>query len=183
MYPSRIATCCGLLSDSEMARLGQLVVVYPLVVAAAAAGSSPGVPPSLVGLPLNDELCGQRSDGRPFVLRRVSERPHAFLLKGFLSADECDALMEHAKLAGFEAAETTGQTRARRNCEVALLSPSRQRVLAAIQSDAARTLLSTEELQTSGGGVEELNVLCYRPGGEYSAHCIRHMPSSRVRAT
>ena len=129
-----------------------------------------GVPSALAELPLHGELNGQRSDGRPFVLRRVSERPHAFLLEGFLSEEDCDALVASAKLAGFEPAETTGKTQARRRCEVALLSPSQERVLASVQSDAARTLLSLEALQTPGGGVEELNVLRYQAGGEYRLH-------------
>lgn len=129
-----------------------------------------GIPRHFAELPLNGEMSGCRSCGRPFVVRRLSERPAAFLLQNFLSAEECDTLMGSAELAGFEAAETTGKTQARHRCDVALLSPSRESVLAAVQSDAARALLSSEALQTPGGGVEELNVLRYQPGGEYTLH-------------
>ena len=89
------------------------------------------------------------------------------MLRNFLSATECEALMASAKRAGLEAAETTGKSGARRRCDYALLSPSKEKVLASVQSDAARALLSAEALQTPGGGVEELNVLHYQPGGEY----------------
>ena len=89
------------------------------------------------------------------------------MLQGFLSSEECEALIASAKRRGFETAETTGKSDARRRCEVALVSPSQEPVLAAVQSDAARLLLSSKALQTPGGGVEELNVLHYRPGGEY----------------
>ena len=134
------------------------------------AGVPAGMPSVLANLPLHSKAHGRRSDGRTFVLHRLSDRPHAFLLKGFLSAEECDALIESAKRSGFEAAETTGKTNARRHCEVALLTPSQERVLASIQSDAARVLLSSEALRTEGGGVEALNVLHYQPGGEYTLH-------------
>lgn len=78
--------------------------------------------------------------------------------------------MESAIKSGFEVAETTGKTDARIRCDYALLSPSRESVLAGVQSDAARTFLSADALQTPGGGVEELNVLRYQPGGEYLPH-------------
>ena len=121
----------------------------------------------LISLPLHAELDGTRSNGRRYTLQRLSERPHAFLLRNFLSMAECEALMASAKRAGFEAAETTGRSSARRKCNYALLAPSTEKVLASVQSDAARALLSAEALQTPGGGVEELNVLHYQAGGEY----------------
>ena len=134
------------------------------------ASPAAGAKPILMSLPLHETLIGQRSNGQQFTILRISEQPHAFVIRNFLSAEECEALMKSAKRRGFEVAETTGKTGARRRCDYALLSPSQEAVLASVQSDAARTLLSDEALQTPGGGVEELNVLRYQPGGEYLPH-------------
>lgn len=143
-------------------------------------GSSPaGAPQHLVSLPLHHKMQGQRSNGQRFTVERLSERPHTFLLHNFLSEEECNALISSAKKAGFETAETTGKSDARRRCDAALLSPSTESVLAAVQSDAARTLLSEEALTTPGGGCEELNVLRYQPGGEYQPQCVT-MPKSSM---
>ena len=131
-----------------------------------------GAPPNLISLPLHATLRATRSNGHEYTVRRLSERPHTFLLQGFLSSEECEALIASAKRRGFDPAETTGKSDARRRCDVALVSPSQEPVLAAVQSDAARLLLSSEALQTPGGGVEELNVLHYRPGGEYRLQCV-----------
>ena len=137
------------------------------VVAVTSDGQPVGMPSHLMHLPVGESHYAQRSDGRQFAVRRLAARPNAFLLENFLTEAECEALVARAEAVGFETAETSGKTSARRLCDVAFLSPSQERVLAAVQSDAARSLLSHDALQTPGGGVENLNVLRYQPGGAY----------------
>ena len=118
-----------------------------------------GAPSALASLRLGQEVSGYRFEGQPFVARRLSERPHAFLLKNFLSPEECDGLIESAQRTGLHAAVTSGGTDARRRCEVCVLSPREQQLVATIQRDAAGLLLSDEARGSPGGGVEDLHVL------------------------
>ena len=128
-----------------------------------------GAPLELASLPVGAEVTGDRR-GHTFVARRLSERPHAFLLKNWLTQDECNALMKTAESHGLETAETSGETEARRHCDVAVLSPWKHDTVKSIQVDAARTLLSEEAMSLPGGGCEDLHVLRYQPGGEYKPH-------------
>jgi len=125
-----------------------------------------GAPLELASLPVGEEATGERR-GHKFVARRLSEKPHAFLLKNWLSQDECDALMKAAESNGLDTAETSGVTDARRHCDVAVLSPWEHDTVKSIQVDAARMLLSEEAMSLPGGGCEDLHVLRYQPGGVY----------------
>ena len=155
----------------QTSNMKQMIVSLALLVTAALAGSLPaGAPAHLATLPLDVEMKGRRSNGHPFVLRRLSERPHAFLLSGFLSTEECETLIEAAETAGMEAAETTGGISSRQKCDIAVLSPYAINVVKAIQVDAARLLLSEETLSLPGGGCEDLHVLRYQAGGQYLPH-------------
>ena len=129
-----------------------------------------GAPSRLAAMAVNEELTAQRSDGREYVVKRLAGRPAAFLMQGYLSAAECSQLISGALSSGMVAAETTGNTDARRRCDLALLSPSQHQALRGVQSDAARLLLSEQAMADPGGGCEPLHVLRYRENGEYLAH-------------
>ena len=133
-------------------------------------GPPVGAPSRIANLPLGTQMHSKRSNGHPFGVRRLSNFPHTFLLENFLAADECDTLIARSKHCGLEAAETSGKTQSRRNCKIAMLSPAKEAVVASVQSDAARLLLSQEAMSLPGGGCEDLHVLCYQPGGEYKCH-------------
>lgn len=126
---------------------------------------------ALAGLPeMGVDLHANRSTGHPFVVRRLSERPLTFHLKSFLSARECETLVYLAKRNGFEKAETTDRKKYRVACDVSTLGASDEPVVATLESDAARTLLSSSAMSLPGGGSEDLHVLRYQPGGMYKPH-------------
>ena len=81
------------------------------------------------------------------------------MLRNFLSSEECDALIASAERTGLHPAVTSGGTDARRHCDVCVLSPREEQLVALVQRDAAGLLLSDEARQLPGGGVEDLHVL------------------------
>ena len=150
-------------STFSMPRARQLLLLT-LLHTAVGSRLPAGAPLELASLPVGEEATGERR-GHKFVARRLSEKPHAFLLKNWLSQDECDALMKAAESNGLDTAETSGVTDARRHCDVAVLSPWEHDTVKSIQVDAARMLLSEEAMSLPGGGCEDLHVLRYQPGG------------------
>ena len=155
----------SLRSAFSMPRARQLLLLT-LLHTVAGSRLPAGAPLELASLPVGEEATGERR-GHKFVARRLSEKPHAFLLKNWLSQDECDALMKAAESNGLDTAETSGVTDARRHCDVAVLSPWEHDTVKSIQVDAARMLLSEEAMSLPGGGCEDLHVLRYQPGGVY----------------
>ncbi|KAL1523787.1 hypothetical protein AB1Y20_018710 [Prymnesium parvum] len=145
------------------------MLLLPLL-ASSAALLPAGARPELAHLPLHGEIEGCRSCGHRFVASRLSSRPHVFHLRQFLSPDESSTLIRSARENGLHPAVTSGNTRARRACDLSLLSPSRQPLVAELQREVARLMLSDEALQLPGGGCEDLHVLRYQPGGEYLPH-------------
>jgi hypothetical protein len=147
-----------------------LLLSTAAAVATNACAPPAGAPMSLSSLPLNVATTAHRGSGRAFTARRLSARPLAFHLEGFLSAEECEALIASATLSGLQTAETTGGTRSRRNCDVSVLSPVQESVVREVQRDAAELLLTDEALDLPGGGCEDLHVLRYEAGGQYLPH-------------
>ena len=111
---------------------------------------------------------------------RLSRGPDVFLLRGFLSAEECEALMGAARAGhglnrgggrGMEAAGTTNgasDTESRTKCDVSWL-PSGHDATTQALATAAGSLLTTPELRCDLG-LEFLQVLRYERGGEFVAH-------------
>ena len=119
------------------------------------------------------------------VATRVASRPHAFLLRGFLSNAECESLMRSATAAGMRSAQTVGGTIHRSRLDFAWLGSDSPHV-DQLTSDVSTLLLADGVARrskassgdgSSGGGSsgsgissEPLNVLRYAPGGEFSCH-------------
>jgi len=129
-----------------------------------------GAPPELAAIPIGIDELRNRSDGRSFVVRRLSARPLIFHLKSFLTQDECDALISAAKRKGLHKADTTMRKPYRISCDVSTVGASEEPAAAAAESDIVRTLLSKEATSLPGGGSEDLHVLRYQPGGMYKPH-------------
>lgn len=128
-----------------------------------------GAPVELAGLPVGLEVTGYRST-HAFTATRLSHRPTAFLLKNFLSPEECDALMAEAEASGdLQRAETSGRTDARKQCDICCLG-MQSPVVAALTREAAGLLLNSEAAQMPGSGCEDLHVLRYDEGGEFLLH-------------
>ena len=129
-----------------------------------------GAPLPLVELPLGVEVPAYRSHTHEFTAERLANSPAAFLLRGFLTNDECSALMSAAEESGtFHSAETSGGTSARQKCDIALLGMDCP-VVATLTRDAARLLLEPEARMAPGSGCEDVHVLKYGAGGQFLPH-------------
>lgn len=121
------------------------------------------------------------------VATRVTARPHAFLLRGFLSHAECESLINSATAAGLRSAQTIGGTIHRSGLDFAWLDSNSPHV-DQLTSDVSALLLadgvarqskdSSGDGSSGGGGSsgsamlcsEPLNVLRYAAGGEFRCH-------------
>ena len=133
--------------------------------------------PSVAGLKVNTEhrVSGIR-EGRTVGICRLAARPFVYLLRGFLTAEECDYLMRRAVFEGWETAETEGSERvsaaARTACDVSYLTDD-DSVVAEITQSAAEFVFGDEiwaREEELGLEIEELHVLRYSSGGEYKVH-------------
>ena len=150
-------------------------VAQPRGLAARRAGPGPScgpvplAPPALAALAVGDAVTVVRpSNGREVVATRLSLRPAAFLLQGLQTAEECAELKARAAAEGMVPAETNGETDARRRCAIGCLRPDSQ-IVEALTRDVARLMLS-DRARGPGGGSEDLHVLRYEPGGEFTLH-------------
>ena len=144
-----------------------MLVLLPLTAKAACIAKPPiGCPPQLFSVPVGGEVVGSR-ESHQFSAKRLSARPTAFLLKNFLSPEECEAIKSEALDSGrVHAAETTGESDARKKCQVCTL-PLQTPVVGALTNEAAQLLLGPDALGSKGAGCEDMHVLKYSPGGEY----------------
>mmetsp|Transcript_15557 Transcript_15557/g.44952 ORF Transcript_15557/g.44952 Transcript_15557/m.44952 type:complete len:292 (-) Transcript_15557:71-946(-) len=112
-----------------------------------------------------------------FFIQRTSYEPDSFLLRGFLRPDETRRIMEEEK--EMEQAQTVdGGTSARKGCQVGWLDNSKIDGMVGILASAAGNILLAEEVRFSAGaGCEDLQVLNYDKGGEYTFH---HDANDRV---
>ena len=133
--------------------------------------------PSVAGLKVNTEhrVSGIR-EGRTVGICRLAARPFVYLLRGFLTAEECDYLMRRAVFEGWETAETEGSERvsaaSRTACEVSYLTDE-DSVVAEITQSAAEFVFGDEvwaREEELGLEIEDLHVLRYSSGGEYKVH-------------
>ena len=136
-------------------------------------------PPELLSLPAGAEVTGYRST-HAFTAKRLSTQPAAFLLKNFLSDEECAAILAEAQASGgLHEATTSGETGARRHCEICCLSMQSD-VVGSLSREAAGLLLTDEAKSIPGSGCEDLHVLRYSPGGEYKPHYDASSSAPRV---
>ena len=124
----------------------------------------------------------RQSNGRPVEVRRLAEMPAAFLVSGFSTADERDAIVAAAVAAPMRQvprAEEGDEADERRGCEVAWLSSpltQPQTAWAARMRDAAALVLPA--VDAADGGVplpdaapaDDLHVVKYAPKGAYGLH-------------
>ena len=165
------------------------LVLLPMLAAsssAAATGPAVNVASGIVQLArssvsaLEPNVEGQISGlrkGRKIGVTRLAARPYVYLLRGFLTTEECDHLISRAEQHGFEVAETEGSaevsTAWRRACDVTYLSASDDPILLEISQCAAGFLFAKgawSRKDELGSQTEALHVLRYSSGGEYKVH-------------
>ena len=164
-----------------------IMIAYPAVLIIAtiarpavnlATGRVPLMPPALAKLKPNVEhMASGIREGRQVGICRLAERPFAYLLRGFLTRDECQHIMKRAGAEAWEPAETEGSTEVstawRHGCDVAYLGSSDDAILRAITHSAAKCIFSEEawsRREELGSETELLQVLRYKTGGEYKVH-------------
>ena len=155
--------------SSVGARLYHMIASFIALTVGSAPGVLPvGAPTPLALLPVGAQLVGQRST-HEFTAERVSSRPAAFVLRNFLSEAECAAIMAQAEEGGnMHAASTNGATDARKKCDICLLN-LQSPVVSGLTREAAELLLDERAL-APGSGCEDLHVLRYHAGGEFTLH-------------
>ena len=129
-----------------------------------------GPPPQLEDLAIGERLGVQKSDQQKYNVERISDEPHAFVLRNFLSEEQCHEIIQKAEHQGMETAETKDEegSNSRQNCGVAWLPsfPLEKQLVKDI-----RSLLIQEEVASSTDlKVELLQVLKYNEGGLYQIH-------------
>ena len=129
-----------------------------------------GLPTALAALPPRGSLTAHRPDGASVRCERVSGTPWLFHLRGLLSDAEAEHIMARAQETEVLEPMTAGRTAGRQRCSLRLLPPADDPVLRRINRDVAELLLSAEARAAPGGGVEDLQVLCYEEGGSYTLH-------------
>jgi hypothetical protein len=126
----------------------------------------------------DDPLVFPRADdGSSYEVHRLSQKPHIFLLKNFVSPQDCQAIIQGASN-NMVAAETTEGDGAvfRRNCRVAWCENFD--VPLQLGQVAGNLMLPDEVKMSFGAGCEKLQVLHYfDAGGEFVLH---HDGVSRV---
>lgn len=151
----------------------------PWLVAAGDGGSAFGPREPLRSLAVGAEpmTLHRSSSGQAFTARRLSGRPAAFLLSGFSTADERDAIVAAGIGAPMRevprAEEDAPEDDDRRGCEVAwLASPvtCADTSWAALMRDAIDVVLPSSNGLPDAGAPEDLHVVKYAPGGAYGLH-------------
>ena len=123
-------------------------------------------------------VSGVRRNGRKVGIRRLSARPYAYLLRGWLTNSECEYIMRLADAAREEELATTAGSEAvsaawRKGCEVSHLSATADDVLLNITRDASRLIFSKDawsRRKELASEIEFLQVLRYSEGGEFKVH-------------
>lgn len=138
-----------------------------------------GPPAHFAGLETGPyELAVTRSDALDgseiaFGVRRIADRPAAFHLRGLLSEQECDAVMQAAEKKSMAPAMTASGD-ARTGCGVAWLPVDTNPVAAELAAVFGELLLSEDARDASswgrGAGFEKMQVLKYESGGEFRLH-------------
>jgi len=129
-----------------------------------------GPPPQLIDLTIGEHSEFQRSDQKAYIIERISDEPHAFVLRNFLRQEECDEIIQRAEDQGMETAETKDEegSSSRQNCRVAWVPsfPLETQLVKEIRS----VLIQEQVASSSDLMVELLQVLKYCEGGLYETH-------------
>ncbi len=120
------------------------------------------------------------SQASNYTIERIGYTPDAFVLRNFLSPEECNEIKSMANQYNMTQAETItkNDTSSRKNCQVAWIpssaggsgSESKSNLVANLVSATANLLLSKSVLGHPSAGVEDLQVLKYGVGGEFVLH-------------
>lgn len=110
-----------------------------------------------------------------FTIERVSYLPDAFVLRNYLSSEECDEIIAASIGKDMTKAETIteGDTQSRTHCQVSWIpstGPQKSELVSNLVSSTANLLLSKDILTNPSAGVEDLQVLKYEEGGEFVLH-------------
>ena len=129
-----------------------------------------GPPPQLIDLNIGEHHNIQRLNQKAYTIERISDEPHAFVLRSFLSQEECDEIIQRAEDQGMETAETKDEegSSSRQNCGVAWVPsfPLESQLVKEIRS----VLIQDDVASSSDLMVELLQVLKYSEGGLYEIH-------------
>lgn len=130
-----------------------------------------GLPPILHNIKCGDSIIGFRKTVHGLhnvTVERVAVSPPIFLLRNFLTHDECDSILSTVET--MEPAQTASgiqEDTARRKSFVAWLGNDQADEVVGRLADCARRLML---MPTPSLGVEDMQVLRYDPGGEYIFH-------------
>ena len=129
-----------------------------------------GPPQQLIDLAIGEHSEVQRSDQKAYRIERISDEPHAFVLRNFLRQEDCDEIIQRAEDQGMETAETKDEegSSSRQNCGVAWVPsfPLETQLVKEIRS----VLIQEQVASSSDLMVELLQVLKYSEGGLYEIH-------------
>lgn len=167
------------------------------------------IPPNILGPPeplrslkVGDKVNAFRRTGidgsSNFSIERISYTPDAFVLRNFLSPEECQQIQNMAQSSDMGRAETItkNDTKSRTNCQVAWIpsagggggqqrsdsdsnseletssaaSAAASRLVPNMVASAANLFLSQSVMGNPSAGVEDLQVLKYSVGGEFVLH-------------
>ena len=157
------------------------------------ASTSLSIPPGILGppeplrsLPVGQSvkafrtLARQDDDDDPtqidFTISRVSKHPDIFHLQNFVTDSECINIISAAKDTVMNRAETVTKTdtTSRKNCTVAWLKQHgddyTSNIINNLVSSTANIFLSTHVKSHPSAGVQDLQVLEYKSGGEFVMH-------------
>lgn len=125
-----------------------------------------------IGEHLNAFRRGRDDTNMDFKIERVAYGPDVFVLRNFLTESECSEIQSIAKRSNMGEAETVTQDdfSSRKNCNVAWINSTETSLVNNLVSATANLLLSKEVLSHPSAGVEDLQVLEYKTGGEYVLH-------------
>lgn len=139
-----------------------------------------GPPQVLQALKIGEELKAFRQSTNHlqpmvnFTIERMSYAPDAFVIRGFLSVDDCEAIKRDATAMNMARAETitSGDLSSRKKCDVSWIpsGPNGLPVVSSMVQSTANIFLSEHFKSDPDAGVEDLQVLKYDVGGEFVLH-------------
>jgi len=134
-----------------------------------------GVPPILQQLECGDSIVGFRTTENGVhnvTVERIAVAPPIFVLRNFVTHDECDAIQ--STVTTMEPAQTASglqEENTRKRSFVAWLGNDKAEGLVGRLADAVRRMML---IPTPSLGVEDMQVLRYDAGGEYVLHHDGH---------